>query len=457
MLLNITAFTIVTLSGLFFFVPSLAASALFGNNLSSIFLGSRKLLYLSFFMLQWAFLLDATHWFEHSGHLKKKLTIIILGSSILVLLFPRYGKDVSSYIVLFFINIIFVSILIFLRGSVPLFGKEKGRDNRSAFAFSSRDFFNKLKRNSNKKRGMAFHPVGYFNGRHLDWGNGGKTISMKWDIEQLIQTVKQNNVSEIILAHPSLTYKDLTDFLMSSGTSDMSVKISKGLYNKLIGGKSWEGDDTFCLVDLKKTEDISESYAYMKRFFDLIFSFVVLLAVFPVFIVTAIAIKLSSKGPVLYKQVRIGKHGKPFTMYKFRTMNVNADALLEKYVNLNELDEPVYKLKHDPRIFPLGRFLRKTSIDELPQIFNVIKNDMSWVGSRPEDIKVVRFYNNFFRQRLMVKPGITGLQQIKCRGIRSLKKRVEYDVIYRQQQNFWLDLRIIFRSFAVVLSRKGAW
>ncbi|RJQ16230.1 MAG: exopolysaccharide biosynthesis polyprenyl glycosylphosphotransferase [Nitrospiraceae bacterium] len=456
MLLNIAAFTIVTLSGLFFFVPSLAASVLFGNGLSSALFGNRKLLHLSLFILQWVFLLDATQWFEHSGHLKRKLVIIMLGSSIIVFLFPRYGNS-SSYIILFFINIIFVSILMFLRSSVLLFGKEKGRDTRSAFVFSSRDFFYRLKRNSNNKKGIVFNPAGYFDGKQIDWENGGETISMKWDIQQLIQTIKQNNVSEIILAHPSLTYKDVTDFMMNSNTGDMSVKISKNLYNRLIGGESWEENDPLCLIDLKKTEDISECYAYIKRFVDLLFSFTILLAIMPVFIITAIAIKLSSRGPVFYKQVRAGKHGKPFIMYKFRSMDANADALLEKYVKLNELDEPVYKLKHDPRIFPLGRFLRKTSIDELPQIFNVIKNDMSWVGIRPEDIKVVRYYNNFFRQRLMVKPGITGLQQIKCRGIQSLKKRVKYDMIYRKRQSFWLDLKIIIRSFTVVLSRKGAW
>jgi lipopolysaccharide/colanic/teichoic acid biosynthesis glycosyltransferase len=135
----------------------------------------------------------------------------------------------------------------------------------------------------------------------------------------------------------------------------------------------------------------------------------------------------------------------------------DADKILQNYIDIDKLKEPVYKFRKDKRATPLGRILRRTSIDELPQIFNVLKGDMSWVGPRPEDVRIVKRYNAIFKARLMAKPGITGLQQIKCRGINSMTERIKYDKQYIEEQSVWLDLKILFQTVKVVLSCRGAW
>jgi lipopolysaccharide/colanic/teichoic acid biosynthesis glycosyltransferase len=155
--------------------------------------------------------------------------------------------------------------------------------------------------------------------------------------------------------------------------------------------------------------------------------------------------------------MRAGENGYPFKLYKFRSMVANAEVLLPQHIDIHHLPEPVFKLAEDARVTFIGKILRRTSIDELPQIFNVLKGDMSWVGPRPEDVRIVKQYNAYYKERLKARPGITGLQQIKCRGIPSMRARMIYDVYYIENQSVWLDIKIFFQSIWVVLLMRGAW
>jgi lipopolysaccharide/colanic/teichoic acid biosynthesis glycosyltransferase len=181
-----------------------------------------------------------------------------------------------------------------------------------------------------------------------------------------------------------------------------------------------------------------------------------LLVSLPVIGVIAVLVKLTSKGRVFFAQERVGENGRVFRMYKFRTMVEGAEEKLKDLVDLDKLTEPVFKLDQDPRITPLGRWLRRTSIDEIPQFFNVLRGDMSLVGPRPEEKAVVERYSIWQRRRLKVKPGITGLQQVECRGSKSLSERVLHDIAYIRRQSFLLDMSILLRTIFVVLIGRGA-
>ena len=170
----------------------------------------------------------------------------------------------------------------------------------------------------------------------------------------------------------------------------------------------------------------------------------------------ALAIKLDSPGPVLFRQVRVGQGGKHFTIYKFRSMHHTAEEQLDELISLEHLDEPVFKLVDDPRRTRVGRFLRRWSLDELPQFWNVFKGDMSLVGPRPEEARVVAMYNDWHRRRLSIKPGLSGPMQVNGRGDLSLDDRVHMELNYIENYSLWRDISIILRTLPAVLRGKGA-
>ena len=195
----------------------------------------------------------------------------------------------------------------------------------------------------------------------------------------------------------------------------------------------------------------------MKRTLDLVICVMALPFIAPVMLITAIAIKLDSPGTVLFKQERVGKWGKPFTCYKFRSMYMDAEARKTQLMHLNEADEIVFKIAKDPRITRVGRIIRKLSIDEFPQLFNVLKGNMSWVGPRPPIPYEVAHYKYDHHQRLLTTPGITGLQQVSGRSTVSFNRWIELDLQYIQEQSLMKDLEILLRTIPTVISGKGAY
>lgn len=194
-----------------------------------------------------------------------------------------------------------------------------------------------------------------------------------------------------------------------------------------------------------------------KRLFDIVCSLLALIALSPVFAITALAIKLEDGGSPIFAQTRIGKNGKPFKMYKFRSMCVNAEKKLEELQSLNEADGPVFKIEKDPRITKVGEFIRKTSIDELPQLINILKGDMSIVGPRPPLENEVKEYNSYQRGRLAVKPGLTCYWQCSGRSNIGFDQWVELDLKYIRERGFFKDIEIILRTVPAVLFHKGAY
>ena len=215
-------------------------------------------------------------------------------------------------------------------------------------------------------------------------------------------------------------------------------------------------------MEEKQLEIESESsmefslYEVIKRLIDVVCSFLGVLVLSPLFIIIAIIIKTTSKGPVFFSQRRVGKNGKEFYMYKFRSMVINAEELKERLADQNEMSGPMFKMKDDPRVTKVGKFIRKTSIDELPQLWNVLKGDMSLVGPRPSLPKEVAQFEDWMHRRLDVKPGLTCYWQISGRNNIDFEDWMKLDIRYVDERSTWIDIKLIFKTVGVLFGDKNA-
>ena len=195
-----------------------------------------------------------------------------------------------------------------------------------------------------------------------------------------------------------------------------------------------------------------------KRFMDIILAIIAIIVGSPVFLLTGLIVKLTSPGPIIFWQVRVGRYGRHFKFYKFRSMYVDAEARKAELMKLNESgDGVIFKMKKDPRITPIGRFIRKFSIDELPQLFNVLLGDMSLVGPRPPLPAEVRTYTLEERKRLNITPGITCIWQVSGRSELPFSKQIALDKEYIASRSAWKDFLILLKTIPAILTGKGAW
>lgn len=198
-------------------------------------------------------------------------------------------------------------------------------------------------------------------------------------------------------------------------------------------------------------------YSITKRLIDIVGSLCGIILLSPLFLIVAVLIKLEDpKGKVFFAQERNGRYPKTFKMYKFRSMVHNAEDLLKDLMDRNEQTGPVFKINDDPRITKVGKFIRKTSIDELPQLFNVLKGDMSLVGPRPPIPHEVDQYNSYQMQRLAVKPGLTCIWQVSGRNNIGFDEWVEMDIEYIKRRSLWLDIKLIFKTVGVLFGDENA-
>lgn len=217
------------------------------------------------------------------------------------------------------------------------------------------------------------------------------------------------------------------------------------------------GQRSAASVECKELE-YSRWQVVLKRLLDLLVASVLLVIISPLWLLIALWIRLDSLGPAIFKQMRVGLGGKPYTIYKFRTMVQNAEDLMkDKLETVNDLENFVFQEKDDPRITRSGHFLRKTSLDELPQLINILIGNMSLVGPRPEVPELVTLYTDEQRGRLNVPPGVTGLAQVNGRGVLTLGETMTHDMEYVRTWSFWLDLKILWKTIFVVFTGKGAY
>lgn len=277
----------------------------------------------------------------------------------------------------------------------------------------------------------------------------------KIDFGDLESFVDQRNIQEIIVTG-EISDEELLKLISLKRKRSISVKIVPEGY--LIFAKRISFDEISGIPILEIEISPLEGFqGYVKEIVDFVLGTLGLIVFSPLFLIIAILIKLDSPGPIFYKHLRAGRYGKPFYLWKFRTMYKDADKILDKYPELKKEFEKEFKLKNDPRVTKVGKFLRKFSLDEIPQIFNILKGEMSVVGPRPVTFKELEKYGEYAEEILRVKPGLTGLWQVSGRSDVDYSQRIKFDLYYIQNWSILLDIKIILKTIPSVLFGKGAY
>lgn len=282
-------------------------------------------------------------------------------------------------------------------------------------------------------------------------------IPVLGSVDSVPRLVRQHGIQEIVVASTALPREQLLDLFQSFGaTEDITIRMSSGLYEILTTGVEVQEIGNVPLLSINQVR-LTGIDVFLKRMLDIIVSGCVLLVSWPVMLTVAAAIKFDSPGPVFYRRRVVGVRGKPFDALKFRTMYVDADERLARDAELRLQFEENYKLRNDPRVTRVGRLLRRTSLDELPQIFNVLRGQMSLVGPRMITSDEAERYGKWRMNLSTVKPGITGLWQVSGRSDVSYEERVVLDMRYIRNFSIWLDLHLLWQTIPAVIKGRGAY
>jgi exopolysaccharide biosynthesis polyprenyl glycosylphosphotransferase len=274
-------------------------------------------------------------------------------------------------------------------------------------------------------------------------------------IRDIPRLLRELVVDQVVFVVPRMWLNRIEKSIFHCENEGVSTAVSLDLYNPRFAQMRISSLAEVPLL-IFQTSIATEWQLFIKRSIDLIVSFTALVFMIPLFIVVSILIKLTSRGPIFFRQTRSGKYGRKFILYKFRSMYLGAEnhrALLDKK---NEMNGPVFKMKKDPRCTAFGKFMRRFSIDELPQFFNILKGDMSLVGPRPPIPSEVDNYETWQRRRLSMKPGLTCIWQVSGRNEVEFEEWMEMDLKYIDNFSLWLDFKILVRTFFVVIIGYGA-
>ncbi len=273
-------------------------------------------------------------------------------------------------------------------------------------------------------------------------------------IDRIRQLTRLHFIDEIVIAEPCATEQAIR-LVEEARELDIDIRSISGYYGELTANTPIEYLGVFPVVSLHRRDPRTIALV-LKRIVDIALSLLALTAVFPLMLIIALAIRINSEGPIFFVSERIGKRGRVFPCFKFRTMVKDAEQLKKNLAAMNERDGILFKVSNDPRVTAVGRFLRKYSLDELPQFFNVLRGEMSIVGPRPPIASEVEKYDLEHFRRLEVLPGLTGLWQIQARQDASFAKYIALDTAYVENWSFWLDLKILIRTAEVIVRGTGA-
>lgn len=333
--------------------------------------------------------------------------------------------------------------------------RQSGYNYRSLLVVGSGD------RAKNFSRMIESHPqwgikiIGFIDEEDKIGVNVGKSKVMG-SFKDLSKILDENIVSEVVFMLPRKWLSQLEDYINICEKVGVKATIAVDFFNTTIAKPTITELNGIPLLTLDTTP-VDELQLFLKRIIDIGIALMVLTLSLPVFVVYSIALKLSSPGPILFKQKRCGLYGRIFTLYKFRTMIVDADKMLDKIKDINESDGPIFHSRNDPRVIPLGRILRKTSLDELPQLINVLKGDMSLIGPRPPLPEEVKEYERWQRRRLSLRPGIVCTWQVTRRFQPDFQKWMQMDMDYIDNWSLKLDARIFLKIFPAIIKGFMHW
>jgi exopolysaccharide biosynthesis polyprenyl glycosylphosphotransferase len=315
----------------------------------------------------------------------------------------------------------------------------------------AREFIQVVKSHAN----WGLRIVGLIDDDHGMFGKEIEGYRVLGRIQDIPFVIHRKVIDRVIFVVPRLWLNRIDEAVLACEREGIPSSISMDLYDLRIAKVRQTDFSGFPLLEFE-TFAAKEWQLFAKRVIDILLALFMLIVFSPLMLLLALAIKLTSRGPVFFNQQRCGLKGRTFVLYKFRSMFVGAELKRRELEKNNEMDGPVFKIKHDPRITPLGRIMRKFSLDELPQFFNVLKGDMSFVGPRPPLAIEVDLYKIWQRRRLSLKPGLTCIWQVSGRNKIGFEKWMEMDLEYIDKWSLWLDFKIMVKTVFVVIFGYGA-
>jgi exopolysaccharide biosynthesis polyprenyl glycosylphosphotransferase len=366
------------------------------------------------------------------------------------------GEIVSRGVVL--LTLAFTTVLLCLRRliwrSIVYRRYERGMETRNILVVGSGRVGQALRHHIESIRHLGYTFKGFVHVPGSDSEAATRSADVIGSIDEVLELARKHFVDEIFLSAPCERgmVKQLVEQAREAG---VDIRVVPDLYDGLAWNSPVEYIGQFPTIPLHRGE-VPVIGMMLKRVLDIVLSSVALVLLSPVLIAIAIAVRFDSAGPILYRSERIGKKARVFPCLKFRTMVRDAETRRAEVLHMNERDSVLFKISNDPRITPIGRFLRKYSLDELPQLINVLRGDMSMVGPRPPIASEVKRYELNHLRRLDVVPGITGLWQVQARQDPSFDSYISMDTAYIENWSLWLDLKILIRTVTVVFAGTGA-
>ena len=382
------------------------------------------------------------------------LVTIVLGTLIFIFKAKVYSRSLFGLFILFsFI------LLILERSSIKIVAhsiRRRGYNFRNILIIGINETADKLVKKIRNHPEWSFVMMGILGDMDDQRDTSGSVYGLPYlgSINELHTIIENNVIDEVIICAEKDDLSKLDHILHVCEEVGIRTHIVAQLFNLLIARAEFDYLEEIPLLTFSTTPG-RELHLALKRLLDIFISLFVLIVSLPLFFLIAVLIKIDAKGPVLFKQTRIGLNGRQFVLLKFRSMILNAEEQIDQIKTLNEMQGPVFKSAKDPRITRMGKYLRKFSLDELPQFFNVLKGDMSIVGPRPPIPKEVQQYARWQRRRLSMKPGITCIWQISGRNEIDFEEWMKMDLQYIDNWSLALDLIILIKTIPAVLTAKG--
>lgn len=380
--------------------------------------------------------------------------------------FRAFSYARSVFVVDFFFVLIGVGLLRFVTRSVQTFVRSRQINLIPTLVVGRGPEASLFIREMRERPSLGYRVIGIVDTNTPEAQLSYEDVPVVGTLETLPEVIRDSGANEVIIADPQVSGDALFEVMMRCGRRrGVEFRIAPSLFNCLPRKTEIDQIGVLPMIRLFR-EPLSNGARILKRTFDLIFAALAIILLSPLWLLIAVLIKLDSKGPVFYTQERVGMDGRLFLLYKFRTMQANADAELHREyqrafiagraeANLGNEAKPTYKLLADPRITRVGRMLRRTSLDEVPQLLNVLSGDMSLVGPRPPIPYEVEAYELWHRKRLDMKPGLTGLWQVSGRNRLPFEEMVRLDLFYIENWSLLLDLKIIVRTGFVMIAGEG--
>lgn len=298
--------------------------------------------------------------------------------------------------------------------------------------------------------------VGFLDDSSQKQGTTVQNLPVLGKLDDVVKVIQRHAIDEVIIALPASAHSRVVNLVAAVHELPVLVRVVPDYFSLAFFGASVESLGGIPLIGLRDPA-IDDFQRFVKRLFDMLVSAFCLLFLSPILAMLAIAIKLEDGGPIFYRAERAGENGRPFRMIKFRSMVVDADKIQSKINRIDEFGVLIHKTADDPRVTRIGAFMRRTSIDELPQLFNVLRGEMSLVGPRPELPWMVDKYESWQRKRFAVPQGITGWWQVNGRSDNPMHLHTDQDLYYIQNYSLWLDIQILWRTIGAVFRGKGAY